>query len=375
MHNKCKIIKKNDEICCDEENTYDRIMIVRIGRDVYMKKNKKKKEQAKKRRLLLSLLLLVGTGIFLGTSTYAWFTANQTVAVNPIDVNVAAQSGLQISADGQNWKSILTTTDITSASGTYAAAKNQLPTQLAPVSSAGIMNADGTMEMFLGEVNSDEDSGNFVLAATKETDANGTTGNYVVYDMFLRTETAGPVYLTTSSGIEFDTTDNGIKNATRVAFAVLGNTTSDDTIGNIQGLNAGTSAPVTIWEPNMDAHTSYGVANARDTYGIDDLTAGTGNEAVPYDGIKLGFGADQGITLGNANATDAGTYFQAVTPQIQTEVDFTEYKQLVNLSKGVTKIRVYFWIEGQDVDCENNASGGNITFNLQISRNASADGA
>lgn len=357
------------------ENTYDRIMIVRIGRDVYMKKNKKKKEQAKKRRLLLSLLLLVGTGIFLGTSTYAWFTANQTVAVNPIDVNVAAQSGLQISADGQNWKSILTTTDITSASGTYAAAKNQLPTQLAPVSSAGIMNADGTMEMFLGEVNSDEDSGNFVLAATKETDANGTTGNYVVYDMFLRTETAGPVYLTTSSGIEFDTTDNGIKNATRVAFAVLGNTTSDDTIGNIQGLNAGTSAPVTIWEPNMDAHTSYGVANARDTYGIDDLTAGTGNEAVPYDGIKLGFDADQGITLGNANATEAGTYFQTVTPQIQTEVDFKEYKQLVNLSAGVTKIRVYFWIEGQDVDCENNASGGNITFNLQISRNASADGA
>ena len=24
------------------------------------------------------------------------------------------------------------------------------------------------------------------------------------------------------------------------------------------------------------------------------------------------------------------------------------------------------WVEGQDVDCENNASGGNIDFNLQI---------
>ena len=358
------------------ENTYDRIMIVRIGRDLYMKKNKKKKEQAKKRRLLLSLLLLVGTGIFLGTSTYAWFTANQTVAVNPIDVNVATQSGLQISADGQNWKSILTTTDITSASGTYADAKNQLPTQMVPVSSAGIMNADGTMEMFLGEVNSDEDSGNFILSATKETDANGTTGNYVVYDMFLRTESAGPVYLTTNSGITFaDDQDNGLKNATRVAFAVLGNTTSDAEVDDIQGLNAGVAAPVTIWEPNMDAHTSYGVANARDTYGNGDLVAGTGNDPVAYDGIKLGFDTEQGITLGNANATEAGTYFQAVTPQIQTEVGFSEYKELVNLSKGVTKIRVYFWVEGQDVDCENNASGGNITFNLQISKNASADGA
>ena len=337
------------------------------------KNNKKKKAQMKKRRLLLSLLLLVGTGVFLGTATYAWFTANQTVAVNPIDVNVAAQSGLQISADAKNWKSILTTTDITSASGTYSTAKNQLPTQMAPVSTAGIMNADGTMEMFLGQVSADEDDGNFILAASKETDQNGTVGNYVVYDMFLRTETAGQVYLTTNSGITFaDEADNGIKNATRVAFSVLGNTRSDDTVENMQKLNAGAAAPVTIWEPNYDDHTSYGVANARDTYGNNDLVAGTGNEAVAYDGIKAKFGTEQGITLGNANATSAGAYFQKVTPQIQTEVGFSDYKALVNLSAGVTKIRVYFWIEGQDVDCENNASGGNITFDLQISRNSSA---
>lgn len=25
------------------------------------------------------------------------------------------------------------------------------------------------------------------------------------------------------------------------------------------------------------------------------------------------------------------------------------------------------WVEGQDVDCENSASGGNITFDLKIS--------
>ena len=28
------------------------------------------------------------------------------------------------------------------------------------------------------------------------------------------------------------------------------------------------------------------------------------------------------------------------------------------------------WIEGQDVDCENNASGGSITYNLQITTEA-----
>lgn len=337
-----------------------------------MKNSKKKKAQMKKRRLLLSLLLLAGTGIFLGVSTYAWFTANKTVTVNPIDVNVAAKSGLQISADGKNWKSILTTTDITSASGTYAAAKNQLPAMLEPVSSAGIMGEDGTMNMYLGEVTSNT-SGDWILSSTKQTDKNGAEGSYVTYDIFLRTETAGPVYLTTNSKVEFkDESDTGIKNATRVAFAVLGNTTSDDTVQNIQDLNSGASSPVKIWEPNYDEHTSYGVANARDTYGIESLHAGTGNELVPYDGIKDVFNAEQNITLKNANATSAGTYFQTVTPQIRTTVDNAEYKQLVSLSKGVTKIRVYMWIEGQDVDCENNASGGNIAFNLQFSTSDSA---
>ena len=109
-----------------------------------MKKGKKKKQ----RRLLLLLLLLVGTGVFLGTATYAWFTSNKTVSVNPIDVNVTAKSGLQISADGQNWKSILTNADITGASGNYKAAVNQIPNVLEPVSTVGNVDANGRMEMY-----------------------------------------------------------------------------------------------------------------------------------------------------------------------------------------------------------------------------------
>lgn len=338
-------------------------------------KNKKSKRQQKQRRLLLLLLLLLGTGILFGTTTYAWFTANKTVTVSPIDVNVEAKSGLQISADGQNWKSVLSTTDLTSASGTYSAAVNQIPAMIEPVSSALKVNSDGKMQMYLGEVSTNE-TGDWLLASTESKETNTTdSGSFVAYDIFLRTETAGQIYLTTNSGVDFkDDQDNGIKNATRVAFVVLGNTTSDDTISNIQGLNSGESSPVTSWEPNYDAHTSYGVANARDTYGIQSLNPGTGNEAVPYDGIKAVFGTEQNITLKTANATDSSTYFEKVTPTIQTEEGFSEYKALINLSKGVTKVRVYMWIEGQDVDCENNASGGNISFNLQMSTNSSASG-
>ena len=37
------------------------------------------------------------------------------------------------------------------------------------------------------------------------------------------------------------------------------------------------------------------------------------------------------------------------------------------LSSGVTKFRIYMWIEGQDVDCENYAANSDIEYNLSFS--------
>ena len=85
-------------------------------------KNRKKK----KKKLLLLFLLLLVTGILVGTSTYAWFTANKTVAVNDITVNVAAQNGIQISVDGTSWKSIVQTSDLLNATTKYTGAVNQV---------------------------------------------------------------------------------------------------------------------------------------------------------------------------------------------------------------------------------------------------------
>ena len=56
------------------------------------------------RKLFLLLLILVMTGIMLTTTTYAWFTSNKTVSVSDVQVNVASKNGIQISADGTNWK-------------------------------------------------------------------------------------------------------------------------------------------------------------------------------------------------------------------------------------------------------------------------------
>ena len=36
------------------------------------------------------------------------------------------------------------------------------------------------------------------------------------------------------------------------------------------------------------------------------------------------------------------------------------------LLKGVTKFRIYWWVEGQDVDAENNATGTAMRLNLEF---------
>ena len=74
------------------------------------------------------------------------------------------------------------------------------------------------------------------------------------------------------------------------------------------------------------------------------------------------------------NGTDT-TNAAEVTPNIVTPETYTgSYKQVIRLNAGVTKIRVYMWVEGQDVDCENNASGTDISYNVQLSTQSSAAG-
>lgn len=48
--------------------------------------------------------MILFCGVILSTSTYTWFTANKTVTINDITVNVAAMNGLQIFVDAINWK-------------------------------------------------------------------------------------------------------------------------------------------------------------------------------------------------------------------------------------------------------------------------------
>jgi len=232
--------------------------------------------------------------------------------------------------------------------------------------------------MFYGTVAADEeDGGAYKLTASLETDKAGTVGKYIAFDIFMRVDKDTNLQLTKASTVEMKegSTDKGIKQASRVAFCVQGTQpvgTALDTITSQKGAKSfgAEGSTVYIWEPNSNWHTAAAVAHARDNYGLTTTQSEDGSSvaAVPYYGINQPISTGVDIIDTN-NGTDA-TNFTEITPSYITPVDTTSGlitpTNIFSLDAGITKVRVYMWVEGQDVDCENTASGTDISYNVQL---------
>lgn len=326
--------------------------------------SKKSKKSANVKSSILVLLLIA---ILLIASTYAWFTANKTVSISTLDVKVEAQNGLQISADGEKWKGVLSLADITAGYGTDT---NQIPTTMEPVSTIGEVE-NGKMKMYYGSVGKDT-AGDYALSATAETtETKGTNGKYIAFDVFLKVDADTNITLSANSNVvpKKDTTDRGLQNAARVAFLHEG--TLDSTAGAAafqaknDAVSFGASGATTyIWEPNSDVHTAKAVTIAKDTYGI--TTTETGASPIPYYGVKQEIDSATPIKLKATNDGTDTTNFTLISGHTTTSKTMTDVKDFLKLKAGVTKVRIYMWVEGQDVDCENSASGSDISFNVEF---------
>ena len=320
---------------------------------------KKKKNQKKKNKRKSLILLLFLTIIMFGTSTYAWFTANRVVTINDINVSVQASEGIQISTDAVNWKSVITNTDITNG---YSGSGNQLPSTVTAVSTAGVVDTDpesttkGQLPMYIASISNAND-GSYQLTATRDPE---NAGHYIAFDVFLRVNKDQVVYLTPDSKVinKEGETDKGLKNASRVAFAYKGHAESNETSANLISLNNPT-ATATIWEPNAEAHSDVVVNSVAPDYGV---TLGT--PKTTYYGLKTA--VPSAVSLKTIVKSGISDYTSTMTTTA-TASDTTDYTQILSLTAGITKYRVYMWIEGQDIDCENNATGSNIIFKLQLS--------
>ena len=365
----------------------------------------KKRTKASKKRLNNLLIILLLTAVLLIMSTYAWFTANRTVNIDSIDVEVSTSSGLQISADGITWKTVLSKDDLVNAYSTYPAVTNQLPELMAPVSSSLEIDASGHLRMFYGSVAADLQSdpnaegstyGEYLLTSIPQTDKPSqgvdtsqneyAKGYYIAFDIFLKNELEAEKLFMSGSVAETGTY-KGLENAARVGLIKGDNYggTVDSTTDVVNAIQALTTVDgyAWLWEPNCDVHTQNAIDNANSLGWYTDRTfvAGSGNAKLPYDGIKNNF-EDNSVVLAKGTSADYPDYFTAMEPNWSTSkaakpslllqepmVDNGEGVMVApaSLSAGVTKFRVYLWIEGQDIDCENYASGTEVAYDLSFS--------
>lgn len=335
-------------------------------------KNRSKKRT---RKLYFMFLWLLLVALLFGSSTYAWFSTNRSVYINSLNVNVRANGGIEISADAEKWKSVLAIQDLIDAhDDKYPTSTNQIPNRLEPVSTGKeIDSLTGFLNMYYGVVEVNQ-YGNYILESQKivETESNGeeSQGKFIAFDIFIKSQNPTNLYLTTNSGaVSEDEESVGIENSARIAFLIEGNAKDGTNLSTIQNLKNATNATSYIWEPNYDTHTEKAVEHARNVYNV--ITSTQGGNLIKYDGIISDFNLNQNIDVMNANSNNYPDLFKEVNVDYITEKNFTENKKIFSIESGITKIRIYMWIEGQDVDCEDNASIGNFTFNLQFTSDQS----
>lgn len=241
-----------------------------------------------------------------------------------------------------------------------------------------------------------------------------------------------------SSESDTNSEKTGLQNSIRVAFALYDGEAAytDEATDVISKTTAATSSisKVAIWEPNANYHVDYtkkffskttpkikinstikGIIDNYTNLGVNGVTTNTDYTLADSDAtLRLGSQVilpTYALTAASVgkNITDvydyvansAGTYYKMqntlktpITFASATDTTPTDYnmvskaytdRQLVLASDGTTafaipankvvRVKVYAWIEGQDIDCIANASHGNgIKLDFGLEKQATATG-
>lgn len=312
-----------------------------------MKKNLNKRSP--KKALVPALLATLCSLGALTSVSYAWFTMGNTASVGQIDVNVQAADGMQISADASSWKSLLPVDELKNPE-----LDNKFPAELKPVSTAGKLT-DGALNMFEG------------TQINEKVETVATTENFIVFDLYIKLDNDKKLSLYLGSYVkdlvDEDHADKDSSLASRVAFVNEGVVTTGKP-EDAKALKAGSE--VVIWEPNA---TTFNKTNTNNK--ISGKQAYTGvNSAISLDdkGNYIPVQDDPETDVDESKATYEShfTTMETLSPTYDSNFVTTAEQELLNLKKGINKVRIYIWLEGQDVDCTNEIAEGTISVGLNF---------
>ena len=356
----------------------------------------KKSDKKHTKRIRSLIVIFALTAIIISVSTYAWFIGMRTVNVTSFDVEIAATDSLSLSLDGISWSETAIINE-SNFDTTYATNTNSWGGDgLVPMSSVGVVNNTTSRLELYEKASLTATPGGYRLLASLVDNTSAEPDGYVAFDLFVRNLSGAHYYTELDEGNEeaiYLTTDSsatvsssgvagtGIENSVRVAFAqigrVKGNTGSGDA-AVIQGISCATAGAVTgicrtaqIWEPNDTSHVQ-GAINWYETSCLSRKASGTDvTLAASYDtacnrvidGVAYPtYAIKSPITSGNnVDIYDGQAYnTYASTAQLDEYDFFTDsMKDLRGTARptfmslapnSITKIRVYIYIEGQDID-------------------------
>ena len=293
---------------------------------------------------------------------------------------------------------------------------------LVPISTIGIFNTTKSELKLFEKQSMTTSSGGYRLLANEINydDVNRQKG-YLAFDLFVKNfsgtqyissedpnniDSEEAIYLTPESAVtvgEGGVQDAGIENSVRVAFAQVGRISANETTpGNITGMTCTSGSGATgicrdaqIWEPNDTAHVTTAlnwyntscrqrdntssnqgkflesncstITGAVPTYSIAKAINPNPN-ALQKDIVDVYDGPEyNGYTNNTIKEIDPGFNRNQLKPLVAVDTFTDSEKNLKGVSRpsfmtlapnSITKVRVYVYIEGQDIDNFDYASVG-----------------
>lgn len=297
-----------------------------------------KKNKKKWRLINYAYLVLILFTLWV-SATYTWFSISRTPRVSDMALSISAQSGMElassIEAEDDAWAQYLNFNDLVN-------------NDVSPLKPVSWVNEESLF--YTANYGYDGRISNYTTKLSDELNANRNDayGYYMITSFYARTKTAVNVSLapatthadgTEGSGtyvigepiwneetISHDNGGNGAENAMRIGIRI----TKLDEEGNEKA----DSVQFYVYEPNCNGHAD-GSADIIETYGIN------GELLVPE---------EQLIRQTTSIWTESSPVQRNVV--VQELGEFVSETNLFELNpEEYAKVDLYFWMEGQDVDC------------------------
>ena len=334
-------------------------------------KNNNKKiivEKVQSKNFNLMLLVTFFLGVLLIFSAYAWFQSALNVQVKFINLVVSKNNGLFISLDGINFGSsveISKQTLIENLKQTYPGNTSQWAKYgLSPVSTNGIPNSNTSVfDIYhASDVSIDYINEKSYLTTRKnKEDGISDKKSYIAFDIFLKNITGSPVsdnlYIDEGTNVIIDNGHTeqieGLINSVRIGFVKVGSVSNIASVQEIQNIECNNNCQMVIYEPNSLNHTELSIERAK-KYNINLING----QYYPTHAIT---GEINFVEIGEIIK---GNLVKNVSRQI-TRVDIN--RPIFEIPDGITKIRVYVWLEGQDIDSlETRSEGADVSVLINL---------